>query len=128
MKALLVVLLALLVCLPAKADPRLPAWLRLVDREGQVFDIEILILDGITVCPTAGSADLWSHDDGEGVALIDTAYGQLQWAYERKLYNEGAVTSNPDTTGDQVVLLEAVDRVFAGGMEACTRYGAAVQP
>lgn len=107
----------------------LPAWVRLVDREGQVRDLTVIEVDTITLCPRTGSTDIWSLDNGTGIAVIATTSGQVQLSYAMKYYNQGAVTGDPDTTGDQLLLVEDLDIVHSdGGGEGCVRYAYGVRP
>ena len=120
MRHLLALILLLAVTIPAHAS--LPAWLRIVDRDGQVFDLPDLALDSITLCPTRGDGNIFSQNDGEGRAIIETANGLIELTYDFKFYNQGAPTGNPNTTGDQVVLIEAFDAIFGSGFDGCALY------
>lgn len=113
----LLALLLLAAALPAHAA--IPSWLRIVDRDGQVTDLPGIALDSITLCPTRGDGNIFSQNDGEGRAIIETANGLIELTYDFKFYNQGAPTGNPNTTGDQVVLIEAADTVFGSRFEAC---------
>ena len=107
----------------------LPAWLRIVDHDGQVWDMQNLVIDAITLCPTGGAAGLWNDAPfTSGMAIVETAFAEWRIAYEGRYYNTGGVTSNPNTTGDQVVIIEAVDSIFLSGVEDCVRYGFPVTP
>lgn len=127
MARLLAVLLLLAVLCPASAQRGpdgqvLPTWLRLVDRDDAVYDFYAFYFDSITLCPTRGTADIWSQDDAAGTAIIETAGGTVQMQYSMRHYNEGGVTDNPNTTGDQLLLIEDVNVLFASGLEGCVRY------
>lgn len=133
MARLLIVCALLLANLPALAQlgpdgQVMPTWLRLVDRDGQVHDLDGFMVDTITLCPTRGSADIWLQDDAAGSAIIETADGVIRMQYGMRHYNEGGVTGNPDTTGDQLLLVEDAAVMFSGGMEPCVRYGWSAEP
>lgn len=104
------------------ASAAVPSWLRVVDFDGQVIDVPGYAIERIEVCPTRGDADIYSQNEGAGVARIKTAWGELALTYAFKFYNQGAVTGNPNTTGDQVVLIEATDALFSAGFESCQEY------
>lgn len=123
MNRFLAALLLTVVTLPAYAGAKLPAWLRVVDHDGQVLDVPGIGLNSITLCPSTGDADIWSQGNGAGTAIVQTAWGELRLRYETKFYNQGAATGNPNTTGDQVVLIETVDGLFASGFDNCETHG-----
>ena len=101
----------------------LPAWVRIVDRDGQVLDLTVIEVSTITMCPRSGSTDIWSPNEGTGMAMIDTGTAVIGVSYAVKYYNEGGVTGNPDTTGDQLLLIEDPDILHSdGGGEGCVRY------
>ena len=115
----------LLAALPAQASPEAPGvppitWIRLVDWDGQVFDFIGLYVDRVTDC---GGALDWRDYDGQPGTLRIEAGGQT-WAmrYEWRTYNEGGVTGNPNTTGDQVVYIQQRDSIFSDGGEACATW------
>lgn len=110
-------LLFLLASSAASAE-QTPSWLRLVDWDGQVYDVPGIAIDSITVC-ASGSHALRSHDASRGFASIRTAFGDAEIWYSQRFWNEGAVTENPNTTGDQIVFIEDADAIFVNGAEDC---------
>jgi hypothetical protein len=112
-------ILALLLAASLPGHAAIPSWIRIVDFDGQAFDYEGYLFDRVTVC---GSSDLRT-DDGRGYALFEAGDSfAVRVRFWTKFYNSGAVTGNPNTTGDQVVLIEDGEAVFGGGFEACAVY------
>lgn len=82
-------------------------WLRLVLNDfSTVLDMPEMAVDSIRVC------------DDRQVRLV-VGGQETNFVVEQSFYNEGAVTSNPDTTGQQLVYIEKKDAIFSGGMERC---------
>ncbi len=80
-------------------------WLRLVLNDfSTVYDLPAFAITELLVC------ERYANLDGRG------------FRYEQAFFNDGAPTGNPDTTGQQIVLIEKTDAVFADGAEQCWRY------
>jgi hypothetical protein len=97
------------------AEP-LPAWVRVVDWDGQVQDYVGPFLASVRDC---GDPDLSAYDAGAGVVVIDTGLEVRVVRYEQRFRNEGAVTGNPNSTGGQLVYIEQPGALFADGAEGC---------
>ena len=109
MKALFLSALCL-VAANACAGERVPSWLRVVDWDGQVFDFISPQIDSLSLCPASG---------GKGQAVITLTGRPTFIAYEMSFYNGGNVTNDPDTTGDQLVLIEGADIIFGANFDDC---------